>query len=102
MLRRKELRSSLSRLEIVSRWTWETLLSGLMEKESLNLLSSLPDCILYSTIRPLLPVSMSMAESRRALVPGVLPSEKEIWETELGNCGELSLMSVTVITTSTG
>ena len=78
------------------------MLSGLLENDSLNFPSSLPACIRYSTIRPLLPVSMSTAESRRARVPGVLPSEKEICETGLGNCGELSLMSVTVMTTSTG
>ena len=41
-------------------------------------------------------------KSRRALVQLLLFSEKEIWLTEFGNCGELSLMSVTVITTSPG
>ena len=40
--------------------------------------------------------------SRMALVLGALPSKKEFWVTEFGNCGELLLMSVMVITSSPG
>ena len=55
--------------------------------------------MVYSTTRPLSPSSLSVAESSSALLPGTLPSEKEIWPTAAGNRGAWSFTSLTRITT---